>query len=117
MTLKTVMEAYDLLDDANVGGRDVVEFVRSEGLEGGTTEAVEGPKGTTDFVTFIIPGTNGKSVGGTAPTLGVIGRLGGLGARPPASASRPTATVRLPPCRLRRSSPACSARATGSKAT
>ena len=82
MTLKTVMEAYDLLDDANVGGRDVVEFVRSEGLEGGTTEAVEGPKGTTDFVTFIIPGTNGKSVGGTAPTLGVIGRLGGLGARP-----------------------------------
>lgn len=53
MTLKTVMEAYDLLDDANVGGRDVVEFVRSEGLEGGTTEAVEGPKGTTDFVTFI----------------------------------------------------------------
>mgnify|MGYP000549963165 CR=1 FL=1 len=110
MTLKTVMEAYDLLDDANVGGRDVVEFVRSEGLEGGTTEAVEGPKGTTDFVTFIIPGTNGKSVGGTAPTLGVIGRLG-------ASASRPTATVRLPPCRLRRSSPACSERATGSKAT
>ncbi len=82
MTLKTVMEAYDLLDDANVGGRDVVEFVRSEGLEGGTTEVVEGPKGTTDFVTFIIPGTNGKSVGGTAPTLGVIGRLGGLGARP-----------------------------------
>lgn len=83
MTLKTVMEAYDLLDDANVGGRDVVEFVRSEGLEGGTTEAVEGPKGTTDFVTFIIPGTNGKSVGGTAPTLGVIGRLSTL----PASAT------------------------------
>ena len=29
-----------------------------------------------------IPGTNGKSVGGSAPTLGILGRLGGLGARP-----------------------------------
>lgn len=31
---------------------------------------------------MVIPGKNGKSGGGTAPTLGIIGRLGGLGARP-----------------------------------
>ena len=29
-----------------------------------------------------IPGTNGKSHGGDAPTLGILGRLGGIGARP-----------------------------------
>ena len=27
-------------------------------------------------------GKNGKSSGGNAPTLGIIGRLGGIGARP-----------------------------------
>ncbi|MEE2046078.1 DUF1177 family protein [Nocardiopsis tropica] len=29
-----------------------------------------------------IPGTDGASSGGSAPTLGILGRLGGLGARP-----------------------------------
>ena len=29
-----------------------------------------------------IPGTKGKTNGGTAPTIGLLGRLGGLGARP-----------------------------------
>ena len=43
---------------------------------------MEGDKGRTDFVRIIFPGANGKSIGGEAPTLGLIGRLGGLGARP-----------------------------------
>ena len=30
----------------------------------------------------MIPGHDGRSSGGQSPTLGVIGRLGGLGARP-----------------------------------
>ena len=29
-----------------------------------------------------IPGSKGKTNGGTAPTIGLLGRLGGLGARP-----------------------------------
>ncbi|MGO0916215.1 DUF1177 family protein, partial [Clostridioides difficile] len=29
-----------------------------------------------------IPGKNGKLKGGDAPTLGILGRLGGIGARP-----------------------------------
>ncbi len=43
---------------------------------------LEGPKGKTDMVKVRIPGTNGKSAGGNAPTIGLLGRLGGLGARP-----------------------------------
>ena len=39
----------------------------------------------TDFVKIRIPGRYGKTTGGTAPTLGILGRLGGLGARPDAT--------------------------------
>jgi hypothetical protein len=30
----------------------------------------------------MLPGSSGKSAGGSSPTLGIIGRLGGIGARP-----------------------------------
>ena len=41
-----------------------------------------GRGGETDFIRVCIPGENGRSAGGPAPTIGIIGRLGGLGARP-----------------------------------
>src|SRR5690606_8939023 len=47
-----------------------------------TSTTVTGEKGSTDFVTVTVPGSRGKSTGGDAPTLGVVGRLGGIGARP-----------------------------------
>ncbi|UUZ97719.1 DUF1177 domain-containing protein [Paenibacillus sp. P25] len=31
---------------------------------------------------IVVPGSEGKSKGGSAPTFGIIGRLGGIGARP-----------------------------------
>ncbi|HEY0118282.1 MAG TPA: DUF1177 domain-containing protein, partial [Cellulomonas sp.] len=43
---------------------------------------VAGAQGHTDFVTVRVPGTHGRTAGGAAPTLGIIGRLGGVGARP-----------------------------------
>jgi hypothetical protein len=43
---------------------------------------VEGAKGGTDFVKVVVPGSAGARAGGPAPTLGVLGRLGGVGARP-----------------------------------
>ena len=46
------------------------------------TYPLEGPKGHTDMVRILIPGRNGKSKGGSAKTMGILGRLGGLGARP-----------------------------------
>jgi hypothetical protein len=45
-------------------------------------ETVKGASGTTDFITFTFPGDEGKGAGGAALTLGIIGRLGGIGARP-----------------------------------
>lgn len=77
-----VIEAYDLLDNASVDGY----IIRDRLMQKGNTEVivnrVRGDKGQTDFLRINYCGTDGKSKGGSAPTLGVIGRLGGLGARP-----------------------------------
>lgn len=106
MSFKQVIELADLLDDGRVTGEDVVKYVTAEGNVKATCTTVTGAKGSTDFVKFLIPGKNGKTKGGTAPTLGIVGRLGGLGARPNASASRLTATAHLPLQPLQPSSPA-----------
>ena len=47
-----------------------------------TVYPLHGPKGKTDMIRIRIPGTRGKSKGMDAPTIGLLGRLGGLGARP-----------------------------------
>ena len=62
--------------------KDVVAAVKALGAENASSTRIDGPRGSTDFVKVVIPGSNGKSRGGDAPTLGVIGRLGGIGARP-----------------------------------
>lgn len=84
MSLKQVMEIYDLLDDPKVSGEKVVNLFKSNNIEQISYQTVEGDKGSTDFIRVFIPGTNGKSSGGSAPTLGIVGRLGGIGARPEA---------------------------------
>lgn len=81
MALMQVMELYELLDDPNVSGEKVVAFFKEQGIEA-VSETVSGAKGSTDFVKIKIAGKNGKINGGDAPTLGVVGRLGGIGARP-----------------------------------
>lgn len=80
--LKQVMEMYDLLDKATASGKEVEGFLRSRGAEDVVVRTVSGEKGSTDFIKIFIKGAQGKSVGGDAPTLGITGRLGGLGARP-----------------------------------
>lgn len=82
VTLKIVMELMDLLDDGSVTGQDAADYVALAGCADRRVTPVTGPKGRTDFVHFLIPGKNGRASGGTAPTLGVVGRLGGIGARP-----------------------------------
>ena len=39
-------------------------------------------KGSTDLVRILVKGRNGRSAGGNAPTIGLMGWLGGIGARP-----------------------------------
>lgn len=82
MSFRAVMDLYDLLDDIHVDGQQVVEYLKQQGAQTVAFERVEGEKGSADFMRIVIPGTHGKHCGGSAPTLGIIGRLGGLGARP-----------------------------------
>jgi len=80
--LRHVLEVIDLLDDPNVTGEKVKKFLTERGVEDIQVSEVRGDKGKTDFLKIRIPGRRGKSQNGDAPTLGIIGRLGGVGARP-----------------------------------
>ncbi|MEM0006274.1 MAG: DUF1177 domain-containing protein [Ignisphaera sp.] len=82
--LKHVLEISDLLDSPKVSGKIVREFFVSKGFTDIeiNVEAIHSGKGSTDFITIKIPGATGRSSGGGSPTLGIIGRLGGVGARP-----------------------------------
>lgn len=84
MSLKYAIEAYELLDSPSASGESVREALLGAGVKAENIEVkrVEGPKGSTDFVKVWFPGTKGKRGGGSAPTLGIVGRLGGIGARP-----------------------------------
>lgn len=82
MSLQQTLQVFELLDSSFASGEKVKTLLAGyPGLEI-SVKAVTGPKGSTDFVKIVIPGTAGKRSGGTAPTLGIVGRLGGIGARP-----------------------------------
>jgi len=74
--LREIIDVIDLLDDPCVDGASVEAFLDSFGAVDIRAERVEGERGHTDFVRACIPSD------GAGPTLGIIGRLGGLGARP-----------------------------------
>jgi len=76
------MEVMDMLDDPSINGEKIVELFEDTNNCEASYQTVEGDQGSTDFVKILIKGTNGKSSGGDAPTLGIVGRLGGIGARP-----------------------------------
>ena len=83
MLIKQIIDVYDILDDAHVDGQTVVNYLKSLDPEvDAETYPLTGPRGTTHMVKVRIPGTNGKASGGDVPTLGILGRLGGIGARP-----------------------------------
>ncbi|MDR1377640.1 MAG: DUF1177 domain-containing protein [Synergistaceae bacterium] len=82
--MKYTIEAYELLDSRSVSGESVKESLVVAGVDKNavTVKTVQGPKGRTDFVKIWLKGSEGKKNGGKAPTLGIVGRLGGIGARP-----------------------------------
>ncbi|RJX75664.1 DUF1177 domain-containing protein [Vibrio sinensis] len=82
MILKQTLVAMELLDCPHVNGAVIKDhFEQYQGIYC-EVNTVHGEKGKTDFVQIIIPGLSGKLNRGSSPTLGVIGRLGGIGARP-----------------------------------
>ena len=82
MLVRQMLEIYDLLDTPQASGEAVAALLRERGAQDVTVTVVGGNQGTTDCVKVVIPGRHGKSTGGDAPTLGIVGRLGGIGARP-----------------------------------
>lgn len=82
MVLKQILEIYEYIDSANANGEEIKEYMESLGAKDVQVKTITGDKGKTDFIRITIPGTRGKSKGMDAPTLGVLGRLGGIGARP-----------------------------------
>ncbi|MCC0635998.1 MULTISPECIES: DUF1177 domain-containing protein [unclassified Clostridioides] len=82
MILKQVLEVYDILDKSTASGEEVKTYLQSYGGENIIVKKLSSSKGSTDLVKLTIAGKNGKLNGGNAPTLGILGRLGGIGARP-----------------------------------
>lgn len=83
--LNHVLDVMDLLDSPAASGEVLAGYLREQGA-GGAEIAVEhlaAANGlSTDGVRVVVPGARGRRCGGDAPTLGIIGRLGGVGARP-----------------------------------
>ncbi|MCP2604836.1 DUF1177 domain-containing protein [Candidatus Aminicenantes bacterium AH-873-B07] len=84
MAFKQVIEIYDFLDSSSIKESEIKKFFISRGLDKSEIEThrVKGEKGETVFVKIKICGKEGKSKREKAPTLGIIGQLGGIGARP-----------------------------------
>lgn len=70
------------MDTAHVCGEEIRKLFVSRGAPGVEVKSISGPRGKTDFIKIVITGKEGRVRGLSSPTLGVTGRLGGLGARP-----------------------------------
>ncbi|MFK4444557.1 hypothetical protein ABH944_004939 [Caballeronia udeis] len=84
MSLSQTLQVFEAFDSRFASGQTVVDLLAPYRGQGVTVEVlkISGPKGSTDFVKIHIPGESGKRAGGTAKSLGIVGRLGGIGARP-----------------------------------
>ena len=83
MLFKQLIEAYEIIDSSRTDGKQVADYLKiirpSAQIK---VNPLIGPNGSTDMLKILVPGIIGKSKGGSAPTIGFLGRLGGLGARP-----------------------------------
>lgn len=89
MSLQHTLTVFELLDSAVVNGQSIIDLFAPFSDLGVTVsvttvnnEPPEDTDKTTDFVSILIPGTDGKTSGGNSRTLGVIGRNGAIGGRP-----------------------------------
>ncbi len=71
-----IQNTLELFDNPNVTGTDI-ENIFTDTPANVDVTTIEGSEGTTDFVSVHVPGADAD-----APTLGAVGRLGGIGARP-----------------------------------
>ena len=82
MILQQVLESMVVLDRPDANGDAIARLLTAQGSAEVNVTPLSGEGGDTDHLHIVVPGTHGKRSGGDAPTLGIIGRLGGIGARP-----------------------------------
>jgi hypothetical protein len=99
MAMKHIIDVMEVLEGRGILPDYIEEFLTARGIEESeiTFETIKEKKGSTLFVKVIIQGSAGKSNAlelyseeslstegdrKVEPTLGIIGRLGGMGARP-----------------------------------
>ena len=80
--LAEVIEAYDLLDDPGISGKIVIDLLKERGAKRVELKRIREKRGATEVIKITIPGSGGRSAGGKSPTLGIVGTLAGIGARP-----------------------------------
>jgi hypothetical protein len=80
--LAEVIEAYDLLDSPRISGRIISDILKKRGGRKVEWREIKEKRGVTEKIQIIIPGIRGRSEGGKAPTLAIVGTLAGIGARP-----------------------------------
>src|SRR6218665_2152874 len=87
MTMKQTLDIDERRDGADVDGKEIKSMfapLAAQGVEVTVTTVAneEDATRTTDFIRILISGRNGATSGGTAPTIGLIGRCGARRARP-----------------------------------
>ena len=80
--LRQVIDLFEILDDPNASGGAVADYLGDLGATDVKVTPAKNDAGKVDFIEIVVEGASGRRSGGDAPTLGIIGRLGGLGARP-----------------------------------
>ena len=80
--LKQVLEIIELLDRPEVAAADVARLFTAPGIPEVEIQPVRTEQGSTLFIKLLIPGVRGRTVGESAPTLGIIGYLGAVRAKP-----------------------------------
>ncbi len=75
--MKHTSHFIDLLSSAHVSGESIADYLRGFGVGSISVTPVSQDGLSTDFIAIEIPGTDPE-----APRLGIVGRLGGVGARP-----------------------------------
>src|SRR5712692_11832097 len=80
--LKQVLEIIELLDRPEVVAADVARLFAAPGIPEVEMQFVRTEQGSILFIKLLIPGTCGGTFGKSAPSLGIVGYLGGVGARP-----------------------------------
>jgi hypothetical protein len=79
---KQVIDLFEILDSPQASGEMIADYLNQIGSNDCIVKTIGSEQGSTDFLKIKIVGSCGKSKGGDAPTIGIVGRLGGLGARP-----------------------------------